>query len=68
VKSAGAEVLATIPARIESPNPRYYIGTGKAEEVAEAVRALDADLVLVDHLLTPVQERNLEPVARSRTR
>ncbi|KAA0068418.1 ribosome rescue GTPase HflX [Rhodanobacter sp. T12-5] len=60
VKSAGAEVLGVIPARVEDPNPRYYIGTGKADEVAEAARALDADLVLVDHLLTPVQERNLE--------
>ncbi|MGC1550467.1 MAG: ribosome rescue GTPase HflX [Rhodanobacter sp.] len=60
VKSAGADVLGTIAARVEDPNPRYYIGTGKADEVAEMVRALDADLVLVDHLLTPVQERNLE--------
>lgn len=60
MKSAGADVLGTIAARVEDPNPRYYIGTGKADEVAEMVRALDADLVLVDHLLTPVQERNLE--------
>jgi GTP-binding protein HflX len=66
VKSAGAEVLASIPARMEAPNPRYYIGTGKAEEVAEAVRALEADLVLVDHLLTPVQERNLEKLLNVR--
>ena len=66
VKSAGADVLASIPARIEAPNPRYYIGTGKAEEVAEAVRALEADLVLVDHLLTPVQERNLEKLLNVR--
>ncbi|NMW25462.1 GTPase HflX, partial [Rhodanobacter denitrificans] len=60
VKSAGAEVLGVISARVEDPNPRYYIGTGKADEVAEAARALEADLVLVDHVLTPVQERNLE--------
>jgi GTP-binding protein HflX len=60
VKSAGAEVLGVIAARVEPPNPRFYIGSGKADEVAEAVRALDADLVLVDHVLTPVQERNLE--------
>jgi GTP-binding protein HflX len=59
-KSAGAEVLATIGARVDDVNPRYYIGSGKAEEVAEASRALEADLVLVDHVLTPVQERNLE--------
>ncbi|UGB44446.1 GTPase HflX [Frateuria edaphi] len=60
VRSAGAEVLASVSARVEDPNPRYYIGTGKAEEVAEAVRATEADVVLIDHLLTPVQERNLE--------
>jgi GTP-binding protein HflX len=60
VRSAGAEVLASVSARVEDPNPRYYIGTGKAEEVAEAVRATEADVVLVDHLLSPVQERNLE--------
>ncbi|HUH55693.1 MAG TPA: ribosome rescue GTPase HflX [Rhodanobacter sp.] len=60
VKSAGAEVLAAIAARVEAPNPRFYIGSGKADEVAEAVAALEADLVLVDHELTPVQERNLE--------
>ena len=60
VKSAGAEVLGSVTARVEAPNPRFYIGSGKADEVAEMVRALDADLVLVDHLLSPVQERNLE--------
>jgi GTP-binding protein HflX len=60
VKSAGADVLAAITARVDVPNPRFYIGSGKADEVAEAVAALEADLVLVDHELTPVQERNLE--------
>ena len=59
-ESAGAEVLGGVSARVEAPNPRFYIGSGKADEVAEMVRALGADLVLVDHLLTPVQERNLE--------
>jgi len=66
VQSAGAEVLGTVAARVEGPNPRYYIGSGKADEVAEAVRALDADVVLVDHLLTPVQERNLEKLLNVR--
>ncbi|KAF1009441.1 MAG: GTPase HflX [Luteibacter sp.] len=66
VTSAGAEVLTSISARVETPNPRFYIGSGKAEEVAEAVRALEADLVLVDHVLTPVQERNLEKHLKAR--
>ena len=59
-RSAGADVLGVISARVENPTPRYYIGSGKADEVGEAVRALEADLVLVDRRLTPVQERNLE--------
>ncbi|MGN6312181.1 MAG: ribosome rescue GTPase HflX [Rhodanobacteraceae bacterium] len=59
-KSAGAQVLDRVSARVDAPNPRFYIGTGKADEVLEKVRALEADLVLVDHALTPVQERNLE--------
>ena len=66
VKSAGAEILGSITARVDVPNPRYYIGTGKADEIAEAARALDADLVLIDHLLSPVQERNLEKLLNIR--
>ena len=59
-RSAGAEILGTLHARVDAPNPRFYIGTGKADEVQAKVRELGADLVLVDHALTPVQERNLE--------
>lgn len=59
-KSAGAQVLDRVTARVTAPNPRFYLGTGKVDEILERVRALDADLVLVDHALTPVQERNLE--------
>ncbi|TAL83088.1 MAG: GTPase HflX [Rhodanobacter sp.] len=66
VRSAGAEVLGVVAARVEDPSPRYYVGSGKADEVAEAVRMLEADLVLVDHLLTPVQERNLEKLLNVR--
>ena len=66
VSSAGAEILTTITARVDVPNPRFYIGSGKADEVAEAVRALEADLVLVDHVLSPVQERNLEKHLKAR--
>jgi GTP-binding protein HflX len=59
-ESAGAEILDSVRARVEAPNPKFYIGTGKADEVQAKVRELGADLVLVDHALTPVQERNLE--------
>ena len=59
-QSAGAEILGSVHARVDAPNPKFYIGTGKADEVQAKVRELGADLVLVDHALTPVQERNLE--------
>ncbi|TAM99529.1 MAG: GTPase HflX [Rhodanobacteraceae bacterium] len=59
-RSAGAEILDSVHARVDAPNPKFYIGTGKADEVQARVKELGADLVLVDHALTPVQERNLE--------
>jgi GTPase len=59
-RSAGATVVGTITARIENPSPSHYIGSGKLIEVKDACEAMGADLVLVNHALTPGQERNLE--------
>ncbi len=65
-RSAGAEVLETLAARIESPNPRFYLGTGKVEELRVLKEAHQADLILVNCLLSPVQERNLEKALSAR--
>lgn len=59
-RSAGAQVLHLATARIDRPNPATLIGSGKLEEVKAAADAVGADLVLVNHPLSPVQERNLE--------
>ncbi|AEQ96884.1 ribosome rescue GTPase HflX [Xanthomonas oryzae pv. oryzicola] len=59
-KSAGATVAATLTARIDKPSPSTLIGSGKLEEVKAAAEATGADLVLVNHTLSPGQERNLE--------
>jgi GTP-binding protein HflX len=59
-RSAGATVVGSINARVERPNPKYFIGTGKADELKASRQSLDADLILVNHALSPVQERNLE--------
>jgi GTP-binding protein HflX len=59
-RSAGATVAHLLQARIDRPNPATLIGSGKLEEVKVACDATGADLVLVNHQLTPVQERNLE--------
>jgi GTP-binding protein HflX len=65
-RSAGATVVGTLAARVERPNPRYFIGTGKADELKALRESLDADLILVNHTLTPVQERNLEKLVECR--
>ena len=65
-RSAGAEVVATLPARVEKPSPKYFIGSGKAEELRDLRAASGADLILVNHALSPVQERNLEKLTECR--
>ena len=65
-RSAGAEVLGTLKARIERPSPRYYVGSGKAEELKAERQRLGADLILVNQQLSPVQERNLEKLTECR--
>ena len=65
-RSAGATVAAVVPARIDRPNAAILIGSGKLEEVQAAAEATGADLVLVNHPLSPVQERNLEKILQRR--
>ncbi len=65
-RSAGTEPVAVITGRRERPDPRYFVGSGKAQEIAAAVRAANAELILIDHPLSPSQERNLEQLAGRR--
>lgn len=59
-RSAGAEVRQCVGGRRQKPDPRHFVGRGKAEEIAELVGAEGADLVVFNHDLSPSQERNLE--------
>ncbi len=61
-RSAGARVVATVSQTRSSPDPTYYIGTGKAEELARLVAESDAELVIFDNELSPAQATNLEDV------
>ena len=65
-RSAGATVAVQVTARLDRPNPATLIGSGKLEEVKAAADASGADLVLVNHPLTPGQERNLEKALERR--
>lgn len=65
-KSAGGEILEHIEAQRIKPDPKFFIGSGKAEEIAELVKELEADIVIFDHALSPSQERNLERIIQCR--
>jgi GTP-binding protein HflX len=65
-ESAGAEVVAEVQARRERPDPKYFIGSGKVEEVADRARAAHAEVILVNQPLKAGQERNLEITLKTR--
>jgi len=58
--SAGAHAVSSFSARLRRPDPRYLLGPGKVDEVCAARREHGAELVIVNHPLSPAQERNLE--------
>jgi len=66
VRSAGAEIVGECLAARDTPDPRLYIGKGKADELAEQVQSAEGDLVIVNAQLSPSQERNLEALLKCR--
>ena len=58
--SAGACPVEILTGRLKQANPRFFIGTGKLEEIEQLIQLHQAELVLFDNQLTPSQERNLE--------
>jgi GTP-binding protein HflX len=66
VVSAGVFPLCTIKGSRDKPDSKYFIGTGKLEEIQMAVQAEKAEIVIFNHKLTPAQTRNLEKVLQCR--
>ena len=64
--SAGALPVAVVTGARRLPEPKYFVGTGKAEEIRLVVEAEQAEVVLVNHPLSPAQERNLERLLKCR--
>jgi GTP-binding protein HflX len=58
--SAGASVEAVVQGRRPAPDPAFFAGRGKVQEIGEALRAHEADVVIFNHPLSPAQQRNLE--------
>ncbi|WP_149273949.1 GTPase HflX [Pareuzebyella sediminis] len=62
--TAGGEVIERFVQRIDTPNPKTLIGSGKMEEVAHFVKEHDIGSVIFDDELTPAQQRNIEKKLR----
>ena len=60
VLSAGASVEAVVQGRRAAPDSKLFAGSGKVQEIGEALRAYGADIVIFNHALSPGQQRNLE--------
>lgn len=64
--SAGAEVIQHLEIHRHKAEAKYFIGSGKVEEIADLVQQHDIDLVIFEQTLTPAQERNLEQAFQCR--
>jgi len=64
--SAGMEIKATVEGRRPKPDAKYFIGSGKAEELAETIKSSEARVAVFNHDLSPSQQRNLEQLLECR--
>lgn len=65
-QSAQVDIAQVLTTSRSTPQAKYFVGQGKAEEIAEAVKLHDANVILVNHQLTPAQSRNLESLCQCR--
>jgi GTP-binding protein HflX len=66
VGGTGAKIATIVQGKRHRPDPKYFAGSGKVDEIAEYVAASHAALVIFNHELSPSQERNLEQRLKSR--
>lgn len=59
-KSAGTDPVYVVTGTRKKPDPKYFVGKGKLDELKSIVETYQADIVLFNHPLSPSQERNLE--------
>lgn len=62
VQTAGAESIKTFSQRLEKPNPKTFVGTGKLDEIKAFTSDNDIDIVIFDDELSPSQLRNIERI------
>lgn len=65
-RSAGVKILDVVTTKRDRPEAKYFVGSGKAEEIRDLAKAVEADIILFNHDLSPSQERNLEKLIECR--
>ncbi|HYZ48160.1 MAG TPA: GTPase HflX [Sphingomonas sp.] len=65
-EAIGIEVVERLAFRVRAPKPATLFGSGQVEDIATSVRAHDAQLVIIDGAITPVQQRNLEEAVKAK--
>ncbi len=65
-QTAGAEPVKKFLQKIEKPNPRTFVGSGKLEEIINFVKENDIDIIIFDDELSPTQLRNIERMIKVR--
>ena len=66
VSSAGVSELAVVSGKRNTPHPKYFVGSGKAQEIADAVALYGANVILFNHSLSPSQEKHIEALCQCR--
>lgn len=66
VRSAGIQDIAIVEGKRQRADAAFFVGTGKAEDLKTLVKAEEAELIIFDHTLSPVQQRNLERLCQAR--
>ena len=64
--SAGISIRGVVEGKRDKPDAKYFVGSGKAEELAEMVKATESRAVVFNHDLSPSQQRNLERLLQCR--
>ncbi len=66
VSSAGVQALSVVTGKRKTPHPRLFVGSGKVEEIRDAVHLAGANVILFNHSLSPSQEKNIEALCECR--
>jgi GTP-binding protein HflX len=64
VETLGLQILDRLLVRVPEPSSRWFVGSGKAEEIAARAQELGADVIVFDNELQPAQQRNWEALAK----